>query len=678
MFRSDARGRSALFIPNDGITEIVAHFIGYFEIRAEDDRYRPDFAPFSREAEERPAEGDVDPRQLDFRETLNLRGFVPEVTYIPPIHPVGPGSLTHSVAFGPIPSPLPRGDAAVAPDAPPVGTPAATAMAQPQLIAPGSTIAIVSQIKYLMDDDVLVVGHREFEAASRLDSHAELEGLAARALDVSADLADLADLRSVKQMVDLVEDASVMARGLGEDDFGPVDSLFLKVADRIDGHFSNGVEVDDPVTLKDTLAALKEDGEPEADPTVPQASSLTIDASATPTTMTVSSGGNVSWNETAIVNAGLPSGVVAVAGDYHRIDAIYQTNVLRDIDAIDGAWPAENISIGGNVVQNSASFVGETYEARTGDGPNGAANGGFPQSWNVTTIEGDMIFLSWVQQYNFTLDNDTQILTAMGTNTFLSTGLNIGLNTTSFADLGLYFDLIFIGGSLYDGNFISQTNVLLDNDRLTVEDGSSASKGNAATGENILWNEAAIENVGPEWTQGLPSHYEDAAANLAAGDKEMPDGFRSDSALDGFGNLKVLYITGDVYDIHSVSQVNVVGDADDLAVYEASLLKAQDSVWQVATGHNMLVNKATILDYDGLGDTAYVGGGLYSDAILVQAEIVEGLTDRITMRGDALANEVIAFLDDHTDLASRLDDHPAVKMMDEVGTTHDLLQSVLA
>jgi hypothetical protein len=296
----------------------------------------------------------------------------------------------------------------------------------------------------------------------------------------------------------------------------------------------------------------------------------------------------------------------------------------------------------------------------------------------VTTIEGDMIFLSWVQQYNFTLDNDTQILTAMGTNTFLSTGLNIGLNTTSFADLGLYFDLIFIGGSLYDGNFISQTNVLLDNDRLIVEDGSSASKGNAATGENILWNEAAIENVGPEWTQGLPSHYEDAAANLAAGDKEMPDGFRSDSALDGFGNLKVLYITGDVYDIHSVSQVNMVGDADDLAVYEASLLKAQDSVWQVATGHNMLVNKATILDYDGLGDTAYVGGGLYSDAILVQAEIVEGLTDRITMRGDALANEVIAFLDDHTDLASRLDDHPAVKMMDEVGTTHDLLQSVLA
>ena len=677
-------GRSALFIPNDGITEIVAHFIGYFEIRAEDDRYRPDFARFSREAEARPAEDELDPHQLNFRESLNLRSFVPEVTYIPPTQVIGPGSLTYSTAFDPIPSPLPRNDAAVAPVAAPMGTPATMAMAQPDLIAPGSTIAIVSQIKYLMDDDILVVGDHEFDTAPRLDTHAELEGLAARALDVSAELADLADLRSVRQMVDLVEDASAMARSLDEDDFGPVDSLFIKVADSIDGHFSNGVEVDEPVTLEDTLAALKgadnesePEPEPEADPAGPETSSLTIDASTMPTTMTVSSGGNVSWNEVVIVNAGLPSGIVAVAGDYHRIDAIYQTNVLRDIDTIDEAWPAENITVGGNFVQNSASFVSETYEERTGDSPNGNG-GGFPQNWNVTTIEGDMIFLSWVQQYNFTLDNDTHILTAMGTNTFLSTGLNIGLNTMSFASLGLYFDIIIIGGSLYDGNFISQTNVLLDSDRLTVEDGSSAWKGNAATGQNILWNEAAIENIGPEWTQGLPSHYEEAAASLAAGDEAMPDGFRSDGALDGFGNLKVLYITGNVYDIRSINQVNVVGDADDLAIYEASLLKAQDSVWQVSTGHNMLVNKAAILDYDSLGDTAYVGGEIYSDAILVQADIVEGLTDRITVRGDALANEVIAFLDDHLDLASRLDDHPAIKMMADIGTTHDLLQSVLA
>jgi hypothetical protein len=666
-----------LFIPNDGITEIVAHFIGYFEIRAEDCRYRPDFAEFSRQAQARPDEGDAHPRPLDFGNTLQLRTFVPEVAYVPAIQPIGPGSLTYSVAFDPISVPLPHGDAAVAPEPGPTGAAARMAMAQAEPVGPGSTIVLVSQIKYLMDDDIVVVGDHPFDTGFRLDVHAELDGLAARALDVSAGLADLTDLRSVTQMVGLVEDASTMARGVVQDDFGPLDSLFLKVSDRVDGHFSNGAEVDAAVTLEDALAALMgEDEGTQPDPAPPQAASLTIDASATPVTMTVSSGGNVSWNEAVIVNAGLPSAVIAVAGDYHRIDAIYQTNVLRDVDQIDEAWPAQNISIGSNIVQNSASLIGETYEARTGQAPGG--DGGFPQNWDVTTIEGDMIFLSWVQQYNFTLDNDTLMLTATGTYSSISTGLNIGLDTMSFMGLGLYFDLIIIGGSLYDGNFISQTNVLLDSDRLMVEDATSASKGNAATGQNVLWNEAAIENIGPEWQQGLPGHYEEAATRLANGDRTMPDGFKSDGALDGFGNLKVLYVTGDVYDVHSVSQVNIVGDADDLTIYEDSLLKAQDSVWQVSTGHNLLVNKASILDYDGLGDTAYVGGEIYSDAILVQAGIVEGLTDRLDLRGDALANEVIAFLDDHTDLASRLDDHPAVKMMDEVGTTHDLLQSVLA
>lgn len=668
-----------MFIPNDGITEIVAHFIGYFEIRAEDARYRPDFREFSQAPERQPAEGSIDPHRLDFREALNLASFVPEVTYVPPTFAVGPASLTHSVSFDPISVPIPdAAPAVVAPQTGQEGSPATMVMPMAEALGPGSTILILSQVKYLMDDDVLVAGDHEFQVAPRLASHAELEGLAARALDVSADLADLSDLRSVKQMVHLVEDASAMARDLSEDDFAPLDSLFLKVSGRIDGHFSNGATVEKPVTIAKAFAAPEEEGdEAEADPSPPQTASLTIDAATTPTTMTISSGGNVSWNEAAIVNAGLPSSVVAVAGDYHRIDAIYQTNVLRDVDEIDEAWPAENISTGGNVVQNGASFVNQSYEERTGDAPGGG--GGFPQNWNVTTVDGDMIFLSWVQQYNFTLDNDTQILTAMGTNTVISSGLNLGFNVMSFVNLGLYYDLVFIGGSLYDGNFISQTNVLLDSDRLKVWGDSSASKGDVATGENVLWNEAAIENVGPGgWTPGLPSHYREAATELAAGNRQMPDGFRSDDALDGLGNLKVLYIAGDVYDIHSINQVNVVGDADDLAIYEASLLKAQDSVWQVSTGHNMLVNKAKILDYDSLGKTGYVGGEIYSDAVLVQAEIVEGLSDRLTVRGDALANEVIAFLDDHTDLSARFDDHPVLKTMADTGATYDVMHSVLA
>ena len=368
--------------------------------------------------------------------------------------------------------------------------------------------------------------------------------------------------------------------------------------------------------------------------------------------------------------------VVVVAGDYHRLDAIYQTNVLRDVDTIDARWPGETATMGGNVVQNSASFVNHDYATKTGAAP---PENGFPASWNVTAIDGDMTFLSWVYQYNFTSDHDTQVLTAMGTNTFISTGLNLGFNLLSFANLGKYFDMVIVGGSLYDGNFITQTNVLLDSDTLSVWGDSSASQGSVATGDNVLWNEASIENVGPDaWTAGLPSHYQDAVGRLSQGDTQMPDGFKADAALDGLGNLKVLYIAGNVYDIHSINQVNVVGDADFLALYEENLLKAQDSIWQVTTGANTLVNKATIIDYDSIGATAYVGGNLYSDAVLVQAEIIEGSLDRLMVRGNELANEVIAFLDDMPDLSGRDDDMPTLQPMTDVGASYDTFQSVFA
>lgn len=689
-----------MLIPNDGINETVAHFIGYFQIRLEDARFRPEFEEFSLGRTPDPAEGEINPHKMDFQDRLDIRDVresVAELRFVPP-EPVA-ASLAAGYAVSP------QKIAFAMPEIPeegphlkfPVAEPFRSSVA-PQVASsdePGSVILIASQIKYLFDDDVLVLGDYEFEPQIRYEAHAELEGMVDQALAVSASLTDLADLRSVPQLVKLVEDASAMVRELTPDDFGGEGNVFLETGERIDGQYGNGVKVDELPSLDEALAArIRQDQqddeagpaelqapdlafdifeEPEAPAAQePGPASVSIDASATPTTMNVSSGGNLVWNEAAIVTAGLAPSVVAVVGDYHRIDAIYQTNVLRDLDTIDGNWPAEYLSMGGNVVQNSATFTNHDFETKNGEPAK--ADGGFPAAWNVTSVEGDMIFLNWVSQYNFTSDNDTMVLTAMGTNTVISSGLNMGFNTLSFANLGQYFDLVVIGGSFYDGNFITQTNVLLDSDNLAVWGDSSAWKGSTATGENLLWNEASIENVGAEtWTSGLPGHYLDAAG----GNSAMPAGFRSDDALDGLGNLKVLHISGNVYDINYISQVNIVGDADDLAIYEASLTQALDSVWNVATGHNTLVNKASILDYDTVGQTAYVGGQIYSDAVLVQTEIIEGLTDRVTPRGNELANEVIAFLHDQTDIASYLQGHPAINPMD-AEANHDVMQSVLA
>ena len=110
-----------MFIPNDGITEIVAHFIGYFQVGAEDLRYRPHYDQFWKGKAAAPEDGDIDPRPLGFRETLNVKGFVPEVTYIPPQHSVATAPLVHSVAFHPVPVFVPPYQAEAASPAAPAG-----------------------------------------------------------------------------------------------------------------------------------------------------------------------------------------------------------------------------------------------------------------------------------------------------------------------------------------------------------------------------------------------------------------------------------------------------------------------------------------------------------------------------------------------------------------------------
>lgn len=665
-----------MFIPNDPISEIVTHFIGHFEVRAEDLRYRSNYDQFWKDEAARPDDAEVVPRSLGFRDALSTKSPSAAVDYAPFGHAVVTAPLVYSVVFHPLSVFVPPYHARADSPHAPADVASAPGRIVPSDVEPGSTILVASQIKYLMDDDVVVVGSYEYEASPRLESHAELAGMTEQGLQVSSSLSDLTELQNVNRMLDLVEDAAAMIRALSEEDFGPVDSLFLKVGDRIDGHYGNGSPADQLPSLAELREQRLDDPEETTQWQDAGADSITIDASTTPTTMNISSGGNLSWNEATIVNAGLAPGVMVVAGDYHRVDAIYQTNVLRDVDTIDGRWPGESVTMGGNVVQNSASFIGQDYATKTGATQ---AEDGFPANWNVTTVEADITFLSWVYQYNFTSDHDTQILTAMGTNTFISTGLNLGFNLLSFTDLGKYFDMVVVGGSLYDGNFITQTNILLDSDTLSVWGPSSASQGSVSTGDNVLWNEASIENVGPDmWTVGLPSHYQQAVDRLSQGDREMPAGFKTDAALDGFGNLKVLYVAGNVYDIHTITQVNIVGDADNLALYEENLLKAQDSVWEVTTGGNMLVNKATIVDYDSVGQTAYVGGSIYSDAILVQAEIVEGSLDRLVVRGNELVNEVIAFLDDPADLSGQNDGAPALQPMTDPGTSYDTFQSVFA
>jgi hypothetical protein len=388
-----------------------------------------------------------------------------------------------------------------------------------------------------------------------------------------------------------------------------------------------------------------------------------------PPTIAVEAGGNTLTNQAAIVSVGLTSTVLAVMGDYHQLDGIAQVNAFSDNDAV--SIPGLSASAG-TLAHNVASFVAQPADPGPVPHP-----GMFPSDWQVTVIHGDLTIATWTSQYGFVTDRDVHVLTATGTSATITTGGNTGLNATAFTDFGQHFDLTIIGGSVYDANLITQTNVLDDDDTVT---GGVPGAATIATGGNLLGNTASIVNVGATPTAGLPAPYAEVAGKLAAGEPAMPPGLGGQAAFEGLDGLRVLYVAGNFYDFNYLSQTNVLGDQDFVALHQQQLRDTTPAAdWHVDTGANALLNTASILDYDGLAQAVHVGGQLYSDAVLIQAELVSPSTLPDAAHPAAIANEAIAFLDHGPDLAPALDDlgHHVLHATADAPPA-DIMQGVLA
>ncbi|TJW70154.1 MAG: type I secretion protein, partial [Mesorhizobium sp.] len=91
-----------------------------------------------------------------------------------------------------------------------------------------------------------------------------------------------------------------------------------------------------------------------------------------------------------------------------------------------------------------------------------AKQGDFPKHWVVTEVEGDLLIMNWIQQYAFMMDNDVSVLSSSGVKTLVTAGANTAANEISLDELGFNYDLIVVGGNIYDANIIHQLNVLLD------------------------------------------------------------------------------------------------------------------------------------------------------------------------------------------------------------------------
>lgn len=391
-------------------------------------------------------------------------------------------------------------------------------------------------------------------------------------------------------------------------------------------------------------------------------------------------GDNIAENAAVIVDINDAAPTLVVLGDYFATNAIVQVNAFVDNDKMDlGAALPTQVITGGNTADNIAEFIdnGGVHGARAGlfGGP----------LWHVDVVDGDFFDVTLLTQKNYLQDNDITGQTGQVAHYQVVAGANEQYNLAELLKGETPYDAIIIGGDYHGENFIFQTNVLLDSDILKmVAGGDEPTAQFALTGENALLNDATIVTYGNDSFQQVGPGLRDLATALANRDGTIDMAYGNLLPGNGTGVLNVLYITGDYYDINALWQVNVIADADlalqllsGAPVGQGELILSgapagEGGLTQSAsTGGNTLTNSAAIID---VGSTfSYLGGEMYDDSILIQANLVTDDEDAVVNRNtDALVSEIIAFTG--PDEADQNDDtHP----LPTLNPQDDVMGSVL-
>ncbi|MCZ7466942.1 hypothetical protein [Rhizobium rhizogenes] len=513
---------------------------------------------------------------------------------------------------------------------------------------PGSVAGHLTQVNILQDDDYLnmtdgpnvardttfvtertVEFYNEaavftpFSTFQRTDNYDALQALA----------------KSAHDYIEHARDNDVTSLGTG------ADQDFVLAGNDINGLYINGAVAYDKPTLDDFMPDRGIAKPAEA----PEKSDVSLhEDSPAGNSLDIAAGANVVANIATLVNTGVMTSVTAVMGDYHQIDAITQAYIYSDRDEISSVF-THSEDQAATAAYNIASFQRSVYPGAENAAADSHESGEppiFPTAWRVSVLEGDVSFVHWIEQYQFISDNDTMTITTSGASVSLLTGGNAALNIANFLGIGMQYDLIIVGGNVLDMNLISQIAVLYDNDWARANPDAPGGA-TIQSGNNLLWNDASIHNVGSnDRFETMPDYMHQTVNAINERDPNMPDALAHDANFAGYQGLNVLYITGNLYDVSIIKQVSVLGDSDDVTQAAAKVLENNDNATvHIDTGSNAVVNIAQIIDYDSFGSTTYVAGGVYSDAILIQGGIIENDTSQLTQHGQ-LANEVIAFLHD--------------------------------
>ncbi len=360
-------------------------------------------------------------------------------------------------------------------------------------------------------------------------------------------------------------------------------------------------------------------------------------------------GGNLSANQAGLLNVGHLGAVTVVKGDWYEVNSIRQLNIHADQDSVEGLGEAVNVAIADTTKSyNIASF--ERIDATPNGRPAFDPRDSLPAHYKVDVIEGNLEIANFLRQVKLTLDGDQVVLSAMESTVRATTGGNESFNIASLSKLLGSYDLVIVGGSVYEGNFIQQINILNDSDRIVSD--VAGTGGSLSTSGNLLVNHASIVNVGglSDFT-GFSAEMRDLVSAFEKGQGHGDPDLGADLAFLAGRNIRVLYISGDVIETNVISQINILDDADTVRMADGTLARlanvlAPEAQWTVTTGGNALLNEAKIVDLDDAGHVRFLGGEYYSGSMLLQADLVASGPDIQTFDTGRLVPELIAFVSD--------------------------------
>lgn len=631
----------------DDKSEIISHFIGLFDLKTEAARLRADYEEFKALKNHDPDLGGLLNVTVNLVSDYGLGSFIPEIKAplffpaIPGLEGLGLISLPapiHTFFWGTIPS---------GPDSLPFywSPPVSLGELEFFIPPPASVATITAQYNFLSDNDFMLGFDFGQVFLDPLSFNGTLTELAGRATalqpiatpDLPEDEVAIADSgRAVAEEIRAYRDG----KETPTDEDATVFVAFDEDAVGVIIGGERAEEMPDPADYSDAFVKEEEDDEVEGEeeevviPPFPgeEAEAPRDAPDDSPPVHEVVAGENLMLNQTNIVMNWLDAKVFVVMGDVVVANSVSQINAWNDVDTVNGAAKG-----GGASTTQSVNASAMTWEANPFVPEEGATGPAFVA---VTTITGNVINYNHVQQYNFATDHDVVSVSFSASETFIQTGDNTMYNIADILEWGYAYDLIVIGGNMIDVALVSQINVLLDADNVTVAGDFS---GLGETSGNLLFNYAEINQVGIDTPMEITAAYGEAAKAVMDGGK--PDGaILDDPAFLGTPVLKVLYISGDYLDLQVVDQVNVLGDVDQVALAAQTAQSLEGANVELFTGGNELINIAAITDL-GMDSTIYTAGGAYSDAMLYQAELISN-DDPIAQGMEALASEAVLFLAD--------------------------------